>query len=188
MSALTAHLARTHGPETLLVPELGLCQAEARIDLAVVNGHLTGWEIKTAADTLARLGRQEPVYSRVFDRVWLAADAKHLDSALGLVPSWWGIRLIVAKPDGFGFRKVRDARVNPSVDLHSLVRLLWRDEVLDELATLRLADGLARSPRRVLWEALADASPRAISATQLRRRVRERIKDRREWRSAEPQR
>ena len=32
-----------------------------------------GWEIKTRQDTLSRLPRQEAVYSRVFDRVWLVA-------------------------------------------------------------------------------------------------------------------
>jgi hypothetical protein len=185
-AALTATLARRHGPETLIVPELGLCQAEARIDLAMVNGHLTGWEIKTAADTLLRLPRQESVYSRVFDRMWLAADAKHVGSALNLIPSWWGVCQVVSSDTGVRFRKVRDARINRNVDLDALVRLLWRDEVLEELDAIGLGQGHARSPRRVLWDELAGAAPKHVSPTHLRRRVRERLKTRQGWRSAEP--
>lgn len=188
MAALTAKLSERHGPETLLLPELSLCQAEARIDLAVVNGHLTGWEVKTASDTLFRLPRQESVYSRVFDRVWLAADGKHVAAALDLIPAWWGICEVVSTDAGAQFRKVRDARINRAVDLEAIVRLLWRDELLEELAAVGLSDGHARSPKRVLWTELARAAPRHISATQLRRRVRERLKSRRDWRSGEPRR
>lgn len=186
MTALTAALTERHGPDTLILPELGLCQAEARIDLATVNGHLTGWEIKTAADTLVRLPRQESVYSRVFDRMWLAADAKHVGAALELIPAWWGVCEVVPTGAGIRFRKVRDARINRSVDLHAIVRLLWRDEVLEELDSLGLAQGHARSPKRVLWDELAGAAPKYVSRTHLRRRVRERLKTRRGWRSAAP--
>lgn len=45
----------------------------------VVNGRLTGWEIKTAADSLVRLPHQQRAYSEVFDRVWLAADRRHIE-------------------------------------------------------------------------------------------------------------
>jgi hypothetical protein len=186
MAALTATLARRHGPETLIVPELGLCQAEARIDLAMVNGHLTGWEVKTAADTLVRLPRQESVYSRVFDRMWLAADARHVESALDLIPAWWGVCEIVSTDAGVRFRKVRDGRINRSVDLHAIVRLLWRDEVLEELDAIGLAQGHGRSPKTVLWDELAGAAPKYVSPTHLRRRVRERLRTRPGWRSASP--
>ena len=38
--------------EALVVDELGLCQGRARIDLAVVNSSLHGYEIKSERDTL----------------------------------------------------------------------------------------------------------------------------------------
>ena len=66
-SRITSESAR-HG-ETRIVHEMAVCQAQARIDPAAVNGRLFGWKIKTRSDTLARLPRQEEVYSRVFDSV-----------------------------------------------------------------------------------------------------------------------
>lgn len=183
--AVVSRLRSQHPDErqTRIVHELSLCQAEARIDLAVVNGRLTGWEIKTAADTLARLPVQEPVYSRVFDRVWLAADARHLDGAVGLIPPWWGIVRVTERDGACRLVQVRRSRLNPNVDLGSLVRLLWREEALAELSALGLAGGLDRAPRRVLWQRLADAVPRRASKAQIQRRVRERLRDREGWRA-----
>jgi len=187
-AALVERLASRHAAEagTRIVHELSLCQAQARIDLAVVNGRLTGWEIKTAADTLGRLPLQALVYSRVFDRVWLATDVRHLDKALDLVPGWWGIVRIAERDGACRLTQVRPSRLNPDVDLGSLVRLLWRQEALEELSALGLAAGLHRAPRRVLWERLAGAVPSRASKPQLKRRVRERLKGREGWRADRP--
>jgi hypothetical protein len=184
VARLAAEEAR-HGP-TLVVHELALCQAEARVDVAAVNGRLVGFEIKTSLDTLSRLARQEAVYSRVFDRVWLVADRRHLESATVQIPDWWGILEIKAHGDDCHLRVVRGSRLNGAVDVGSLVRLLWRDEVLAELSALGLSTGLERAPRRVLWAALADAVPSRLSRPQLQRRVREVLKSRQDWRSDGP--
>ncbi len=49
-------LARHHrDPNTLVVDELGLQHGESRADIAVVNGHLLGVEIKSDVDTLIAL-------------------------------------------------------------------------------------------------------------------------------------
>ena len=54
-------------PDTLLIEELGLCQGQARIDLATVSGVLHGYEIKSNRDRLTRLASQAATYSRVLD-------------------------------------------------------------------------------------------------------------------------
>ena len=184
--ALVARIHRTHAhdPATHIVHELGLCQAEARVDLAVINGRFTGWEIKTDADTLGRLPAQAQVYSRVFDRVWLAADVSHINAALPLIPPWWGVLGVSERRGACQLSLVRPSRLNPSVDLSALVRLLWRAEVLAELTALGLAYGMDRKPRTVLWDALAAASPARISAPQLRGRVRTQLTARDNWRAA----
>ena len=187
-AAVEAHImAREaeHG-HTRIVHELALCQAEARIDLADVNGHLVGWEIKTRADTLARLPRQQEVYSRVFDRVWLVADGRHIENALTLIPEWWGVMRIAGDDDGCRLETLRPSRLNRHIDIHSLVRLLWREEALAELQSLGLAAHLERAPRRALWANLADAVPRCVSREELQRRVRTRLKDREGWRVDRP--
>jgi hypothetical protein len=188
--ALGVLIKREHSAEedTRVIPELDLCQASARIDLAVVNGRMIGWEIKSAQDTLARLPRQSEVYSRIFDRVWLVAAPRHIGPAMDTLPPWWGVMEATTdgSPGACRLRVIRPSRLNRGVDPGSLVRLLWRDEVLDELRRLGLVQGLERAPRRELWCALAAATPRRISVAQLRARVRERLKIREGWRSGEP--
>ena len=39
----------------------------SRIDVAAINGHITGCEIKSARDDFARLTRQVEIYSAVLD-------------------------------------------------------------------------------------------------------------------------
>ncbi|MFL6164289.1 MAG: sce7726 family protein [Jatrophihabitantaceae bacterium] len=185
-AAIGARVSRLPGPP-LLVPEMALCQAEARIDLAMIYPErLVGWEIKTGADRLSRLDNQQEVYSRVFDRIWLAADVKHLDQALAVVPDWWGIMRAESRGDVCRLVQVRPSRVNRGIDLRSLVCLLWREETLTELRALDLADGLERAPRRELWDQLAAAAPRRVSPTELRRRVRLRLMVRSGWRAGVP--
>ncbi len=168
--------------ETLIVHELSLCQAEARVDLAAVNGRLVGFEIKTRIDNLARLPKQQAVYSRVFDRVWLVADDRHIERALELIPEWWGVMRIKDRTGVCHLELVRPSRLNRNVDAASLVRLLWRVEVLAELESLGLSAGMERAPRRVLWEELASTVPARLSLPQLQTRVRSRLKSREGWR------
>lgn len=187
-AALIERVLSKHGVpgDTRVIPELALCQAEARIDLAVVNGELAGWEIKTAFDSLRRLPGQVEVYSRVFDRVWLAADVRHIDSALKVIPEWWGVVRVSEHSGACRVAQVRASRRNPGVDLYSLVRLLWREEALAELTALGLDHGLTRAPRRALWERLVEGVPREMSEKVLRAHVRERLKRREGWRADEP--
>jgi len=66
---------RTHhrDPSTLVLDELGLQHGKSRADIAVINGDLSGFEIKSDVDSLQRLTRQIERYSAVFDlhSLWL---------------------------------------------------------------------------------------------------------------------
>src|ERR1700733_6476903 len=75
----------------LLVEEFATHQGEARVDIAVVDGALWAYELKSAVDRLHRLPRQADAFSEVFDYAVLAVASRHLDKAEGLVPEWWGI-------------------------------------------------------------------------------------------------
>lgn len=162
---------------TLLVDELGLC-GESRVDMAVVNGSLTGYELKSARDNLDRLPGQVETYGRVLDYVYLVVADNHLDQARAIVPSWWGV--VVAK-DGEGgvvLKPRRKARPNPAVDAYSLAQLLWRDEALALLTELGLDAGFRAKPRHMLWERLAQH----LELDELRGLVRDTLKARRGWR------
>ncbi|MCD4525243.1 sce7726 family protein [Nocardioides sp. cx-173] len=180
--ALRGRLEAEHAADrasTLLVDELGLC-GQVRVDVAVVNGALSGYELKSAQDTLKRLPAQVEVYSRVLDHATLVVAQNHVGHAQPLLPAWWG--LIEARWDGEQVDLVDrlEPQPNPGIDAHSLVQLLWRDEALDELAVRGLDVGVRGKPRTAIWSRLADEVP----LHELRTAVRMKLRARASWRSA----
>lgn len=180
-SALHLSLERQiHGQrDTLVVDELGLC-GEVRVDVAVVNGVLAGYELKSERDTTRRLPRQAEIYSQVLDHATLVAADRHVAHARKIIPRWWGITVAKTKSDGLELCMLREPKMNPKVDPNSLVQLLWRDEVLDELASRDLAAGFRSKPRLELWRRLAGA----VELDELRSVVRDRLRQRSAWRVA----
>jgi hypothetical protein len=166
-------------PGTLIVGEFGLCQGNVRVDLAVVNGSLNGFEIKSDLDTLDRLPTQQEVYSKVLDTVTIVAGRKHVEKILVVVPPWWAIREAAMDAGRVTLSTVRPAQQNPQVDPFSLAQLLWRDEALRVIAEHRLAGAVRGKPRRFLWAILAAN----LTARELGEHVRQQIKARKNWRS-----
>jgi hypothetical protein len=171
---LDAHVHRVHEREedVLILHELGLSQGTARVDLAVVNGTIHGYEIKSQADSLDRLPAQLSVYGRALDYATLVVSPNHLARAKRMVPRWWGIWLAAASPLGLALTEIRSASQNPRQDKRALVELLWRDEALRELEGRGLAKGLRSKPRSFLWDRLA----MALSIDELRIVVRDCLK------------
>ncbi len=88
-AALHAHLDDVHasdGSNTKIIDELALGRGRARMDVAVVNGALCGYEIKSAHDTFARLADQQVMYDRTFDRVTIVVPESRVTSVAKLVP------------------------------------------------------------------------------------------------------
>jgi hypothetical protein len=181
-AALHARLLREHASElasTLFVDELGLC-GEVRVDVAVINACLSGFELKGASDTLRRLPKQVEVYSRVLDFCILVIADNHLDKALAMTPSWWGVLAVRAEGgDKVRIDEIRPPTWNLSVDAHSLAQLLWRDEALTALDDLGGAKGCRSKPRKAIWQRLVEVS----DLDTLRSIVRICLKSRRNWRS-----
>src|SRR5438132_3874390 len=87
-------LRRHHGaPDTLVVDELGLQYGSGRADIAVVNGRLVGYEIKSDNDSLARLKRQISLYDAIFDSITIVVGLKHCSVICQRVPGHWGVVL-----------------------------------------------------------------------------------------------
>ena len=177
--ALEAKLVQDHGhePDTIIRHEVGICAGTRRIDMALVNGELTGYEIKSDMDTLARLAGQAEAYGNVFDRAILVTTERHLDGALAMLPNWWGITVAHAEQGNILLETFRDPGLNDKHDSFSLAQLLWREEALDELRLRGLGRGLSNKARHYVWNALADA----VLVNDLRSIVRTRLKARPEW-------
>ncbi|HVN31609.1 MAG TPA: sce7726 family protein [Thermoanaerobaculaceae bacterium] len=166
-------------PQTKIIEELGIRQGSVRIDVAVVNGRLDGFEIKSDRDNLDRLPEQARLYSTVFDRLTLVVGEGHLAAALALVPEWWGITTATSVSGKTDLQPVRAAAENPGVDPLALVELLWRDEALAILEGAGRADGLRSKPRSLIWRRLAQLLP----LDELRAAVRRHLTSRVAWRA-----
>lgn len=168
--------------QTLILDELGLRHGAARVDVAVVNGSIHGYEIKSDRDTLRRLPKQAKIYNSVLDRVTLVVGHRHAAEAKRIVPDWWGIQVVKMGPrGGIQFSNARNSQSNPSPDALAIAKLLWRDEALNFLDELGLADGLRSKPRAVVYARLAGVT----GLDTLRRRVRQQLRSRTGWRSDE---
>ena len=73
-TAVRAQLVAAHADDdnTRIVEEMGIWSGSVRVDVAVINGELAGWELKSARDNLRRLPQQAELYSQVFDRMTIA--------------------------------------------------------------------------------------------------------------------
>lgn len=179
-TALRSQLLAEHSHElesTRFVDELQLCGV-VRADVAVLNGNFTGYELKSAKDTLDRLPKQVEIYSKIFDYAVLIVAENHLTRAEQMIPEWWGLSVATGASGEVSIRNKSEPSLNPGVDAHSLVTLLWRDETLEILTRLSLEKGIRSKPKRVLWDRLAASVP----LDQLRELVRSRLKERQDWR------
>lgn len=177
--AVRQQLVDRHGlpPTTLLRDEMGLCLGATRVDVAAINGQLTGCEIKGDRDRLDRLPRQVQLYGRVLDVAVLVTEARFAPKAAHFLPAWWGIWEAGEHGGTAAITEVRAPQSNPGTDSLSVAQLLWRDEAYEELVARDAARGLARATRWRLWEALAAAVP----GPELASMVRQRLKARQGW-------
>lgn len=156
--ALKTRLVAEHMNDagTVLLEELGVCRGQVRIDLAVVNGLLHGFEIKSDRDSLRRLASQADLYSKVFDRTTLVVGKRHLDEALTIIPCWWGVWRVEPTWQGPRFKVVRRGSRNAGLDPRLLVELLWLDEAVTLLEQRGAARGIKGKPRRVVWDRVCE--------------------------------
>jgi hypothetical protein len=178
---ISDHIAN---PDTLVIEELGLNRGSCRVDVAVVNGLLHGYEIKSDADTLSRLPSQVVSYSAILDKATLVVGAAHVARAIPLLPEWWGIRVVTTGARGAVLiEPLRPARMNVGIEAAALALLLWRGELVAALASLGIEKNKLRAPRAQLAQTLAAVLP----LKQLRPLVREQVKRRTGWRCHELQ-
>lgn len=180
--ALWRRLSLEHPSErgrTWVVEELGIF-GEVRVDVAVLNGMMIGYEIKSDRDTLKRLPKQVEWYSKVLDRAHIVVAENHLRDALEVVPDWWGCTVAISGKNGVvHLSDEREGRQNFGIDGKTLALLLWRTEALAALEDRGLDQGYRSKTRGAMAQRLAEA----LSLKELRDLVRETLKFREGWRS-----
>jgi hypothetical protein len=146
---------QTHA-DTVLFEELGLCRGLVRADIAVVNGSLHGYEIKSDLDSLRRLRNQVDVYSKVLDYATLVVGDRLLDEAVKVIPESWGVLHAHLGAEDLEFKTIRNARQNSGRDPRALAELLWFEEAVALLQKFDALRGVRGKPRRILWDRISE--------------------------------
>lgn len=106
---------------------IGKSRADA---VMVLESAIAGIEIKSDADTYARLSRQVKDYNLYFDCNMVVVGVSHAMHIKEHVPQWWGIITVEETEEGIDFYIYRDMKENPQIDFRRQLKLLWRPELV----------------------------------------------------------
>lgn len=168
--------------DTKVIEELGITHGAARVDIAVVNGVIHGYELKSDLDTLQRLPAQIEIYNSVLDKVTLVVGKNHLHEAIKIIPEWWGVTVakLTNPEEGVALYIIREPEINPNQDrAEAMAALLWREEALSILERIGKAEGFRSKTRKLIYEHLADVLEMDVLAGIIRDQLRSRLN----WRS-----
>lgn len=173
---LKAQLIKKYtGTNTVIVDELPICWGDSRIDIAVINCSLHGYEIKSDRDTLDRLPRQIELNNKIFDYITLVCSSRLIANARKKIPEYWGLQVPVEDkkaPGGVRIEVEREPKRNEAIDIRSIVELTWKEEAINILAERGLARGYRSRPRWDIWDHMIDK----IEHQELIQAVRECLK------------
>ncbi|GHE52230.1 sce7726 family protein [Roseivirga thermotolerans] len=159
-------------PNSKVVEELRLNPASAQIDIAVLNGSIHAFEIKSASDTLNRLPSQLEAYSKVCDYISIVTEVKYVKKIMAMVPDWIG----VTQCDDTGCQIMRKPQRNSLIQGFYLAQLLR----IDEIKQLLVANGVVFNHGRRKWY-LSELLANSLAVQDLSNQVRLTMKSREGW-------
>jgi hypothetical protein len=169
-----------HPSDSLIVDELKVCNGKAIIDVAVINGSLIGFEIKSSNDNLSRLDNQISFYNKVFDFITIVTCSKHISNVIRTVPSYWGIWIVEKEGDKLRKIEARAANINDNTEAFSVAQFLWKTEIVD-LINRRGLDQKIRNKRKwIQWQYLTNS----LELHDLKNEVRTYLKSRTDWKTS----
>lgn len=105
----------------------------SRADIVMVLPEaLAGIEIKSDADTYARLKRQVVDYDRYFDYNYIVVGSTHAAHIREHVPAHWGVisvEMLDEESGALDFYVIREASRNIHMEPEKKIKLLWRPEL-----------------------------------------------------------
>lgn len=104
--------------------------AGSRADVTMVTEDaLFGIEIKSDADTYARLASQTLNYDRFFDYNYVVVGTSHAHHIADHIPDYWGIITVEDVEQTADFYILRKPSKNPHVNAADKLTILWRPEL-----------------------------------------------------------
>ena len=102
----------------------------ARADIMMVTEKaVCGLEIKSDADSYARLKRQVKYYDKYFDYNYVVVGKSHLKHIEEHIPKYWGIISCFEDEEDIHFEEVREAQKNSKRNMNLKMSFLWRREL-----------------------------------------------------------
>ena len=102
----------------------------ARVDVVMVTErHLCGIEIKSDADSYARLKKQVRYYDQYYDRNIVVVGSTHVTHITEHVLGWWGIISVELIGNRMDYYVIREAQDNPKNQEDKKITILWRPEL-----------------------------------------------------------
>ncbi len=141
---------------------IGDCRADV---YAVLPDRTVGFEIKSDADTYARLEKQTRFYDRYCDYCYAVVGGTHTKIAEH-IPAYWGIITVTETEGTFSLSEQRAPEKSPKVETKYKLNLMWRRE----LALLLLINSLpkyAQKSRKFVADHLIEKVPEETLCTQI---------------------
>ncbi len=107
---------------------IGRSRADA---VMVTDDALFGIEIKSDADTYARLSRQVEDYDRYYDMNYVVVGTTHAQHIREHVPEHWGVITVETEGDDIDFYVLRKPGKNENVTFRRKLEFLWRPELVE---------------------------------------------------------
>lgn len=130
--ALSLYLNKKNIDKDEILEELHVCNGRAIADLVTLKKGVHCYEIKGDGDKVERIIDQDKYYQKSFLRLSLVTTDKHLEKALKLAPSHWGIMVArFSKTDDIVIKCIRRSKINQYFDKKSALLMLRKNEMLD---------------------------------------------------------
>jgi hypothetical protein len=145
----------------------------SRADVVMVTeSALCGIEIKSDADTYARLARQVKDYDKYFDYNLVVVGTTHATHIKEHVPEYWGIITAESVEDKLDFYVLREPQENPSVTWKRKLTILWRPELAELQAWNQMPKYKEKSKAFVIGK-IIERIPAKIPEQKLRAQISE---------------
>ena len=144
---------------------------KSRADMVMITqDSLVGIEIKSDADTYARLSRQVKDYDQYYDGNIVVVGTSHAMHIEEHIPEYWGI-ITVESVDGIpDFYVLRKPKPNPNRKLENKLQILWKPELFELQQTLQMPKYKDKSKEFVIGK-ICSMVPARISAEDLDHQV-----------------
>lgn len=149
--------------DAVVVNEMVVANWSRRADIAVANGRLYGFEIKSQFDTLKRLSGQVESFQAHFDKVVVVAASKFIKKIEKDYPPEIGILEVYELSGRHRIRQVRAGRIIEVKDISKLTSLITKSE-LERFVRQRRADILPGCSRAELVMACESMKTRDLRA------------------------